>query len=162
MAKILVLLSGCGKNDGSEIHEAVLSLLAIDQAGSTYEIGAPVGEQFHVVNHQTGEVSLGENRLMQVEAARIARGSVLDIGEVKVENYDALVIPGGFGAAKNLCNFAFEGTKCQVNPSVEKLIKNFHQLHKPIGAPKALFLTGKRNDEVIVVRVLSFQPVGHL
>jgi enhancing lycopene biosynthesis protein 2 len=134
MSKILVLLSGSGKNDGSEIHESVLALLAIDQEGVAYDICAPEGEQADVVNHQNDEVMSGEKRNMQVEAARIARGPVLSAGELSAEDYGALVIPGGFGAAKNLCSFASEGADCRVHPAVEKLLRSFHEKGKVIGA----------------------------
>lgn len=134
MTKVLVLLSGSGKLDGSEIHESVLTLLALDQQGATYEICAPDADQADVVNHHTGDVIQGEKRNMRVEAARIARGPVLDCAQVEPKNYDALVMPGGFGAAKNLCSFASKGPDCSVVGSVEKLIKGFHKLGKPMGA----------------------------
>ena len=98
---IAVLLSGCGVFDGSEIHEAVASLIALSKAGATVQILAPNKKQHHVINHHTGEEMM-ETRNVLVEAARIARGSILDIKEAKVEDFDALFIPGGFGAAKNL------------------------------------------------------------
>jgi enhancing lycopene biosynthesis protein 2 len=133
MTKLLVLLCGCGKNDGSEIHESVLALLAIDLAGARYEICAPDDLQKDVVNHQTDEV-MEESRNMRVEAARIARGPVLDVKEVNVGDYDALVMPGGFGAAKNLCNFAEAGADCEVREDVRQLINDFHEAGKVIGA----------------------------
>ncbi|MGE4158578.1 MAG: isoprenoid biosynthesis glyoxalase ElbB [Planctomycetota bacterium] len=134
MAKVLVLLSGAGKLDGSEIHESVLALLALDQGGATYDICAPDADQADVVNHHTGEVTKGERRNMRVEAGRIARGAVLDVAHVEPKHYDALVMPGGFGAAKNLCSFAAKGADCTVLGSVERLIQGFHKLGKPIGA----------------------------
>lgn len=134
MTKICVLLSGCGKNDGSEIHESVLALLAIDKSGATYEICAPDTAQMDVVDHNSGEVAAGESRNVLVESARIARGPVLDAASVSAEGYDALVMPGGFGAAKNLSDFAVKGADCAVNPDVEALVRSFREAGKPIGA----------------------------
>lgn len=134
MPNVCVLISGCGFLDGAEIHESVLSLLYLTQAGTTYQIAAPHKQQMHVVNHHTGEVAQGETRMVHEEAARIARGAVLDLGNVDVASFDALMIPGGFGAAKNLCDFAIKGSQATIEPSVAKLIQDFHQAQKPIGA----------------------------
>ena len=120
---ICVILSGCGFLDGAEIQEAVCSLLYISQNGSTYEVVAPNKDQHHVVNHHTGE-----------EAARIARGSVKDLKDVKAEDYDALFLPGGFGAAKNLSTFAFENENGTIDPDVKRVINDFHNGGKPVGA----------------------------
>lgn len=110
MAKrIGVILSGCGVYDGSEIHEAVITLLAIDRAGAEAVCMAPNIPQMHVVNHLTGEPAEGESRNVLVESARIARGNVKDLATVQVADIDALILPGGFGAAKNLCDFAVSG-----------------------------------------------------
>ena len=133
MSKILVLLCGSGKDDGSEIHESVLTLLAIDQAAATYDICAPDALQTSVVNHLNGK-EMDETRHMRVEAARIARGDVLAINDVDISNYDALVMPGGFGAAKNLCDFAVKGADCELRQDVGKLISSIHESGKPIGA----------------------------
>ena len=130
---ICVILSGCGFLDGAEIHEAVCSLLYISQNGSTYEIAAPNKEQHHVVNHHTGEESQ-ESRNVLVEAARIARGPVKDLKDVNADAYDALFLPGGFGAAKNLSTFAFNGPKGAIDPEVKRVINDFHNQGKPIGA----------------------------
>ena len=130
---IAVLLSGCGVFDGSEIHEAVASLIALSKAGVSVQIIAPNINQHHVINHLTGE-EMNEQRNVLVEAARIARGSIMNITDIKVEDYDALFIPGGFGAAKNLSSFAFEGPSGTIDSSVKKLIQAFHQAGKPIGA----------------------------
>jgi enhancing lycopene biosynthesis protein 2 len=130
---LCVILSGCGFLDGAEIHEAVCSLLYISQNGATYEIAAPNKDQHHVVNHHTGEESQ-ETRNIRIEAARIARGPVKDLSEVQADDYDALFIPGGFGAAKNLSTFAFQGPKGSIDDQVKRVINDFHNQEKPIGA----------------------------
>jgi enhancing lycopene biosynthesis protein 2 len=131
--KIGVVLSGCGVNDGSEIHEAVLTLLAIDRQGATYQCFAPNVLQRDVVNHVTGKAT-GETRNVLVESARIARGRIRDLVTFDVSEFDALVFPGGFGAAKNLSSFAVDGADCNVEPSVVAAIRAMHQAGKPIGA----------------------------
>jgi len=133
MKKIAVLLSGCGVFDGTEIHEAVLTLLAITRAGAQYQCFAPDIAQMHVVNHLTGEVNTDEKRNVLVESARIARGDVHNVSSLEISQFDALVIPGGFGAAKNLSNFATTGSNCHVNPIVERFILEFALAHKPVG-----------------------------
>lgn len=133
MKRIAVLLSGCGVFDGSEINEAVLSLLAIASQGASYQCFAPNIEQLHVVNHLTGEVESNQVRNVLVESARIARGEVLDTEQLNIELFDGLIIPGGFGAAKNLCDFAVKGALCQVNPIVDKFVQQFIAAGKPIG-----------------------------
>ena len=132
MVRVGVVLSGCGVYDGAEIHEATLTLLFLDRAGAEIICMAPNVDQMDVVNHIKGEAS-GEKRNVLVEASRIARGVIKDIKDVKAGDIDALVFPGGFGAAKNLCNFAVKGADCTVNPGVEKLIKEMHSAKKPIG-----------------------------
>ncbi len=132
--KVSVVLSGCGFLDGAEIHESVVALLALSKAGAEYTVAAPDKVQHHVVNHHTGEEMAGEQRNVRVEAARIARGPVLSLPEVDVNDYDALFLPGGFGAAKNLCSFAFEGRGASIDPEIQSLIQRFHQAGKPIGA----------------------------
>jgi len=133
MKKIAVVLAGCGVYDGAEIHEATLTMLAISRQGAQYQCFAPDVEQAHVVNHLTGEV-MPEKRNVLIEAARIARGNIKPLSEYKTENYDALVFPGGFGVAKNLCTFAFDGIKCKVNHDVEKAVRTTVVAEKPIGA----------------------------
>jgi enhancing lycopene biosynthesis protein 2 len=133
MKKFAVVLCGCGPMDGSEIHESVMTLLAIDRNECQYTIFAPDADQYHVVNHYTKEV-MNEKRNMLVEAARIARGDIHPLTELKSEDFDAVVFPGGYGAAKNLFNYAIKGTKAVVDPVVEKVIKDFHAHRKPIGA----------------------------
>ncbi len=132
--RIAVVLSGCGVFDGAEIHESVLTLLGIQQHGGEYQCFAPDVAQAHVVNHLTGDEAAGETRNVLVEAARIARGEVKNLAEYKAADYDAVMFPGGFGAAKNLCDFAFKGPECEVNPEVERAIKETHAASKPVGA----------------------------
>ncbi|WP_303922807.1 isoprenoid biosynthesis glyoxalase ElbB [Draconibacterium sediminis] len=133
MKNIAVVLAGNGVYDGAEIHEATLTLLAIAQQGAAYQCFAPDVDQAHVVNHISGE-EMPETRNVLVEAARIARGNIKALSEYKAADYDAIIFPGGFGAAKNLCTFAFEGPDCKVNPDVEKAIKATVEAEKPVGA----------------------------
>lgn len=131
--KIGVVLSGCGVYDGAEIHESVLTLLAIEQAGAEAVCMAPNVDQLHVVNHLTGD-EMNETRNVLVESARIARGNVKDIATVKADDIDAIMFPGGFGAAKNLCDFAVNGENCNVHPEVLRLVREFKDKHKPQAA----------------------------
>ena len=133
MATIGVLLSGCGVYDGSEIHEAVLTLLALDRAGADIQCLAPDMEQRDVVNHLTGEPQ-GESRNVLVESARIARGNIKNIREVSASDLDGLIIPGGFGAAKNLSDFALRGVEAVVHPQVQRLLEEMVDAGKPVGA----------------------------
>ncbi len=133
MAKVGVILAGCGHRDGAEIREAVFTLLALEKAGIDYECLAPDVEQRDVVDHLTGETSKGERRNVLREAARIARGKVKATSAVSASDFGGLVLPGGYGAAKNLCDFAVAGPDCTVEPSVAKLIRETHAQGKPIG-----------------------------
>ncbi len=133
MAKVGVLLSGCGVFDGTEIHEAVLTLLALDRAGAEIVCMAPNVEQAHVINHLTQEVT-AEKRNVLVESARIARGEIKDLKDVQAGDLDALIMPGGFGAAKNLSDFAFKGPEATVHPEVKRLLNDLAAAGKPIGA----------------------------
>ena len=134
MAKrIGVILSGCGVFDGSEIHEAVLTLLALDRAGAKAVCMAPNIEQYHVINHLTQQET-NEKRNVLVESARIARGDIKDIKDVKASDIAGLILPGGFGAAKNLSDFAFKGPDATVNPEVKRLLEEMVAAKKPIGA----------------------------
>jgi enhancing lycopene biosynthesis protein 2 len=133
MKKFAIILSGCGVYDGAEIHEATLTMLAIAQMGGSYEIFAPDIEQHHVVNHLTGE-EMNEQRNVLVESARIARGNIKDLKNFEATGFDALIMPGGFGVAKNLCDFAFKGPDCVINPVVADAVKSMHGAGKPIGA----------------------------
>ena len=127
-----VILSGCGVYDGSEITESVSVLIALSKSGAQYQIFAPNVDQAQVVNHLNGEELPGKRNVM-VESARIARGNAKDLSTLKSSDFDALVLPGGFGAAKNLSTFAFDGDKMTVNQDVEKALKAFHQEKKAIG-----------------------------
>jgi len=133
MKKFAIVLSGCGVFDGAEIHEATLTMLAIMKQGASYEIFAPNIPQHHVINHITGE-EMPEKRNVLTESARIARGQIKDLKDYDPNNYDALIFPGGFGAAKNLCDFAFEGANCTIDPDVEKAILKTAGKNKAIGA----------------------------
>ena len=145
-----VILSGCGFQDGSEIHEATMSLLAIARTGNTYQCFAPDCDQHHVTNHITGEKEQ-ETRNVLVESARIARGDVKDLKEFRAEDFDYLLLPGGYGAALNLCTFAVDGTECGVHPEVERAVQSTHAAGKPIGALCiAPVLLAKLLDEVRV------------
>jgi enhancing lycopene biosynthesis protein 2 len=130
---IAVILSGCGYLDGAEIHEATLTLWAIHRHGADFQCYAPNIDQHHVVNHLTGD-EMNERRNVLIESARIARGKVLDLADFKADNHDALVLPGGYGAAKNLSTYAFDGAACTVNKDVEKAITAMASQKKPIGA----------------------------
>jgi enhancing lycopene biosynthesis protein 2 len=132
--RIGVLLSGCGFLDGSEIHESVLTLLHLDRAGATAICMAPRGPQLHVVDHATAEQQGGGTRDMLVESARIARGQIRDVAEVRAGDLDGMILPGGFGAAKNLCDFAAVGAKATPHAEVARLLRELHAARKPIGA----------------------------
>jgi len=130
---IAVILSGCGHQDGSEIHEATLTLWAIHKNGAEFQCYAPDIKQHHVLNHITGQ-EMNEQRNVLIESSRIARGKIGSLATFNPDSADALIIPGGFGAAKNLSSYAFDGTKCTVNSEVANAIKSMHKAGKPIGA----------------------------
>lgn len=132
MKNIAVVLAGCGRADGSEIHESVSVLIHLARAGAKYRCFAPDLPQTDVVNHVTGQ-PMKEQRNQLVEAARIARGEIDPLARLDVEAFDAVIFPGGFGAAKNLCTFAKDGAECAVVPDVARVIKGFHAARKPIG-----------------------------
>ncbi|MFH0899212.1 MAG: isoprenoid biosynthesis glyoxalase ElbB [Pseudomonadota bacterium] len=131
--RVGVVLSGCGYLDGSEIHEATLTLLALDRLGAKTIAMAPDVQQMHVIDHLAGAAAGGENRRVLIEAARIARGQITDIAKVSSADLDALVFPGGYGAAKNLSTFAVDGTALRVNPEVTRLVEEMHRAAKPMG-----------------------------
>ena len=131
--KVAVVLSGCGVYDGAEIHESVLTLLALDRHGAEAHCFAPDIAQHHVVNHLTGQEQ-AESRNVLVESARIARGKIKPLSDFKAADYDAIILPGGFGAAKNLSDFAFKGADCTVEPSLKAALLAMHAANKPIGA----------------------------
>ncbi|CNE49696.1 isoprenoid biosynthesis glyoxalase ElbB [Yersinia nurmii] len=132
MKRVGVVLSGCGVFDGAEIHESVLTLLALDRAGVEAVCFAPDKPQLHVINHLSGEIT-GESRNVLVESARIARGKIQPLSAADPAQLDALIVPGGFGAAKNLSSFATEGTACSVDEDLYKLTQTMHKSGKPIG-----------------------------
>ncbi|MEC5342523.1 isoprenoid biosynthesis glyoxalase ElbB [Brenneria populi] len=132
MKRVGIVLSGCGVYDGSEIHEAVLTLLALDRAGAQAVCFAPDKPQSDVVNHLTGDVT-SENRNVLVESARIARGKIQSLCDADARQLDALIVPGGFGSAKNLSDFAIQGAACQVDENLKILTQEIHKQNKPIG-----------------------------
>ena len=132
--KVAVCLSGCGFLDGAEIHEAVFTLLALDQAGAQVLCCAPDIPQADVMDHLGKHPARGQSREVLIESARIARGDIRSLAGVKASDIDALIFPGGFGAAKNLCTFAADGPECKVNPEVERLVAEMLEAGKPIGA----------------------------
>lgn len=129
--RVGLLLSGCGVQDGAEIHESVLTLLALDRADVEVIFLAPNIEQSKVTNHATGK-DVAEKRNVLVEAARIARGKIQDLAQVKATDLDGIALPGGFGAALNLSTFGKNGPQCTVNPEVERILKEVHAAKKPI------------------------------
>jgi enhancing lycopene biosynthesis protein 2 len=131
MPNIGIILSGCGVFDGSEVHEAVITLLALDLAGATYQCMAP-NKQFDVIDHVTKKPT-GEKRGVLTEAARIARGNIVDLAGVKGSQFDGFVLPGGFGAAKNLCDFASAGAAATPDAQVKRVLTEAHAAGKPIG-----------------------------
>jgi len=133
VTRVAVLLSGCGYLDGAEIQESVITLLALDRAGAQVECLAPDRAQRDVVDHRSGEAVAGEERNVLTEAARIARGAIRDVAEARAEDYDAVILPGGYGAAKNLSSFAVDGADCEVDPGVERLLRDAQAAGKPIG-----------------------------
>lgn len=131
MARVGVILSGCGVFDGSEVQEASATLISLAQHGIEYQCMAP-DRDFDVIDHRTQEPT-GEKRNVLTESARIARGEILDLKDVKGADYDAFFLPGGFGAAKNLCTFATMGPDCEVDPQVERVLREASDAGKPIG-----------------------------
>lgn len=148
-----VILSGCGVYDGSEIHETVLILLALDRAKANAVVMAPDMEQKHVINHLTGEVAEGETRNVLVESARLSRGNIKNIKDVQANDLDGLILPGGFGAAKNLTSFAEDGLDCEIHRDVRRLIKTMTVQQKPIAAVCIA--------PVLLSRVLGDERISH-
>ena len=130
--KVAIILSGCGVFDGAEINETVLTALSLDQLGAQVEYFAPDMNQHHVLNHLTGE-EMPEQRNVLVESARITRGKSRDIRELKAADFDAVILPGGFGVAKNLSDFAFKGADCRVQEDTLQAILQFREAKKPVG-----------------------------
>ncbi len=133
MKKVAVILSGCGVFDGAEIHESVLVLLALDRANAQIICAAPDVPQHHVINHLSKQVAANETRNVLVESARIARGNIVALDKLKLDEIDAIILPGGFGAAKNLCTFALENEKFGVHPQVARVLQEAHKLGIPLG-----------------------------
>lgn len=133
MKKVAVLLSGCGVNDGAEIHESVVTLLALDRLGVEAVCAAPDKPQSDVIDHAAG-APVKETRNVLVESARIARGAIRDLAGLRASDVDAVVLPGGFGAAKNLCTFAAGKDPWEVDPEVARFLREMHAAKKPIGA----------------------------
>ncbi|XP_028292684.1 glutamine amidotransferase-like class 1 domain-containing protein 3A, mitochondrial [Gouania willdenowi] len=129
---VAVVLSGCGVYDGTEIHEASAVLVHLSRGGASVNMFAPNIDQMHVVNHLKGAPS-EESRNVLVESARLARGNIQDLSKLSVKEHDAIIFPGGFGAAKNLCSWAVEGKDCSVNEQVKSVLQAFHGEGKPIG-----------------------------
>lgn len=132
MKSIAVILSGCGVFDGSEIHESVLTMLALSQNNAEIHYFSPNELQPTVINHITGEEKI-EKRNMMEESSRISRGKISSLSEAKAENFDAVIIPGGFGAAKNLCSFATQGVNCEINKDLLRFVSDMHKQKKPLG-----------------------------
>jgi len=130
---VAVVLSGCGVNDGSEIHESVSLLLNLSRHGAAVKCFAPDRPQTDVIDHARGEPAQGESRNCMVEAARIARGDIQPLEKLRAADFDAVFFPGGFGAAKNLCDFATRGADMKVVPEVERVLRDFTDAGKPIG-----------------------------
>jgi enhancing lycopene biosynthesis protein 2 len=133
MKSVAVILSGCGVFDGSEIHEAVLTLLALDRASARVICAATDAPQHHVTNHLTKSPAAGETRNMLLESARIARGNITPLSALKPEDYQAIILPGGFGAANNLSNFGTRGGPANVHPEVAQVLRAAHSAGKPLG-----------------------------
>lgn len=131
--KFAIVLSGCGVYDGAEIHEATMTMLAIESNGCQYEMFAPNINQYHVINHLTGDV-MDESRNVLVEAARIARGNIRALSAYSAKEFDGIIFPGGFGVAKNLCSYAIDGTEMRIDKIVAGAVRETHSLRKPIGA----------------------------
>ena len=150
MARIGVCLSGCGVNDGAEIHESVITALTLDRAGAEIIYTAPDVKQTKVINHITGD-EMNETRNVLVESARIARGDITDLAQLTSDDMDALLFPGGFGAALNLCDFALKGADCHIHREVKRIIQEMLAAKKPLGficiAP-ALFARAVKNADM--------------
>ncbi|CDH32432.1 isoprenoid biosynthesis glyoxalase ElbB [Xenorhabdus bovienii] len=132
MKCVAVILSGCGVYDGSEIHESVLTMLSLSRLGAKVSFFSPDEVQHHVINHLNGEEEKETRHIMQ-ESARITRGNIQPLSQVDTNTLDALIIPGGFGVVKNLCNFAFKGSECEINKDLLSIVRSMHQQGKPMG-----------------------------
>jgi len=133
MNSVAIVLGGCGRGDGSEIHESVACLIHLSRHRIAYRCFAPNQDQVDVIDHASGK-PMAQTRNLMVEAARISRGEISPITALDIDAFDGVVFPGGFGAAKNLCTFAKDGASCTVHPEVTRVIKGFHARKKPIAA----------------------------
>ncbi|MBB5346961.1 isoprenoid biosynthesis glyoxalase ElbB [Desulfoprunum benzoelyticum] len=159
---IAVILAGCGNKDGAEIHEATLTLWAIHRHGADYQCYAPDKKQHHVLNHITGE-EMAEERNVLIEAARIARGDIKSLAQFDAQAHDVLILPGGFGAAKNLCTYAFDGPECTVDESVAAAVQAMYLAKKPIGALCiAPVILARLLPNVMVTIGSDVQTAGHI
>ncbi len=131
---VCVVLSGCGYLDGAEVNEAVITLLSLARGGASYQCAAPDRAQMHVVDHRSGQPIDGESRNALTEAARIARGAIIPLADVSADDYDAIFLPGGYGAAKNLSDLAVRGPEGSADPTLVSLLEAFSAADKPIGA----------------------------
>ena len=159
---IAVILAGCGNKDGAEINESTLTLWAIHRHGADYQCYAPDKKQHHVLNHITGE-EMAEERNVLVEAARIARGDIKSLAQFDAQAHDVLILPGGFGAAKNLCTYAFDGPECTVDESVAAAVQAMYMAKKPIGALCiAPVILARLLSNVMVTIGSDVQTAGHI
>ena len=162
MKNIAVILAGCGVFDGSEINEVVLTLLHIEKNNAQYQCFAPDIEQYHTINHITGE-EIAQQRNVLVESARITRGNIKSLAELDVTQFDALIVPGGFGVAKNLSDFAINGTNAKVNEAVLSACKAFADAKKATGymciAPALLPFIYHESDTAEALSTLGAEHV---
>ena len=171
MTKIAVILSGCGVYDGSEVHEAVLTLLAIEQQGASYQCFAPNIPQHHVINHVTTEVMANEQRNVLIESARLNRGEVDDISELREQDFQAIIFVGGFGVAKNLSSFALASESYTANTQVIDVAKCFAKANKAAGfmciAPSLLpfiypkGIKGTIGNDTATAALITAQGLSH-
>ena len=163
MAKIGICLSGCGVNDGAEIHESVITALALDRAGANIIYTAPNVMQTKVVDHYSGN-DMNESRNVLVESARIARGDITDLAELTAENMDGLIFTGGFGAALNLCDFALKGADSEIQPDVNRIVQEMMAAKKPLGficiAPALFARAAKNADKTVKITIGNDQTTA--
>jgi enhancing lycopene biosynthesis protein 2 len=133
MKRVAVVFAGCGYLDGAEIHEATLTLLALDRAGVKIICAAPDIPQYHTINHLNNTPMEHSERNVLLEGARIARGDIIPLAKLKVDDFEALIFPGGYGVAKNLCTFGIDGPSCQINSDAKRIILETLQAGKPLG-----------------------------
>ena len=163
MVNIGVCLSGCGVNDGAEIHESVITALALNKAGANIIYTAPNVMQTKVVDHYSGN-DMNENRNVLIESARIARGKITDLAELTANDMDGLIFPGGFGAALNLCDFALKGADCDIHPEVNRIIGEMLIANKPLGficiAPVLFARAAKNANKTAIITIGNDQTTA--